>query len=154
MADRRDIDAVLTACRLLVGVSARSVAAVEDRVDLVQLRIITVIASRNAVTLSELAAAVGLHLSRASRACDRLVESGLIAREDHPDDRRSVRLTLTDAGRSIVSEVAATRRAAIEPALRRLDAEHRTALATALEELTNEAGEPADVELWAMGWAT
>jgi DNA-binding MarR family transcriptional regulator len=151
---RQDVEVVLSACRLLVGVSARSVAAVEDRVDLIQLRILTVIASREVVTLGELAAAVGLHPSRASRGCDRLVETGLIDRDDNPADRRSVHLTLTGAGRAIVAEVAATRRAALEPALRNLDAEHRLALTSALERLTTKAGEPADTELWAMGWAT
>jgi DNA-binding MarR family transcriptional regulator len=151
---RRDIDALLTACRLLVGISARSLAAVEDRVDLVQVRILTVIASRHSVTVSELAAAVGLHLSRASRACDRLAEQDWIERADDPDDGRSVLLVLTDAGRAIVAEVAQARRAALQPALRRLGAEHRAALTTALERFTAEAGEPKDLELWAMGWAT
>jgi hypothetical protein len=53
-----------------------------------------------------------------------------------------------------VAEVAATRKAALEPALRRLGAEHRTALAASMERFTTEAGEPADTELWAMGWTT
>lgn len=149
-----DTEAVLTACRLLVGISARSMAAVEDRVNLIQLRILTMIASSEPVTLSELASAVGLHLSRASRACDRLVEAGLVKREDDPDDRRSLRLTLTVDGQAVITDVARARRAAVQPALRRLDTEDRAQLVGVLERFTAAAGEPAAVELWAMGWTT
>jgi DNA-binding MarR family transcriptional regulator len=149
-----DTDALLAACRLLVGISARSLAAVEDRVNLIQLRILTMIASREPVTLSELATAVGLHLSRASRACDRLVETGYVIREDDPHDRRSLRLTLTEEGKGIVADVTSARRAAVQPAMRRLEPEMRAQLVEALERFTTEAGEPADNELWMMGWTT
>jgi DNA-binding MarR family transcriptional regulator len=150
-----EADAVLAACRLLVGISVSSMLTVEDRVNLVQLRILTMLASREPVTLSELAEAVGLHLSRASRACDRLVGTGLVAREDDPADRRSLRLTLTDEGRAIVAEVTRARRAAVQPALRRLEAAERADLVAALERFTAVAGgEPADAHLWAMGWTT
>ncbi|MGI8677557.1 MAG: MarR family winged helix-turn-helix transcriptional regulator [Jatrophihabitans sp.] len=149
-----EADAVLAACRLLVGVSVQSMAAVADAVSVIQLRILTVIASRESVTLSELAAATGLHISQASRTCDRMVHDGLVGRTEDPDDRRSVRLTLTEPGQRIVGEVAASRRAALEPALRRLDADSRQALVTALEQLVTSAGEPAEADLWALGWAT
>jgi DNA-binding MarR family transcriptional regulator len=150
-----DTDAVLAACRLLVGISVSSMAAVEAQVNLVQLRVLTMLASCEPVTLSELATAVGLHLSRASRGCDRLVETGLVAREDDPADRRSLRLTLTDEGRATVAEVTRARRAAVQPALRRLEAAERADLVAALERFTAVAGgEPADAHLWAMGWTT
>lgn len=145
---------MLAACRLLVGISVRSASAVQDRVNLVQLRILTVIASHDAVTLSELAAATGLHISRASRTCERMVGEGLIARDEDPDDRRNLRLTLTRAGARILADVAAARRAALEPALRTMTASARRALVAALNDLTEAAGEPAEPELWALGWAT
>lgn len=42
--------------------------------------------------------------SSASRLLDRLVESGLLARADDPDDRRKTRLSLTDRGRSTADD--------------------------------------------------
>ncbi len=119
-----DADAVLAVCRLLVGISVRSLSAVQDEVGVVQLRILTVIASHGSVTLTELAASTGLHIS------------------------------LTEHGQRLVAEVAAARRAAIEPALRRMSAAARTNLVEALGQLTAAAGEPAETDLWALGWAT
>lgn len=149
-----DTDAVLTACRLLVGVSAQSVAAVSDRVTLTQLRILTVVGSRRTVSLRELAGFTGLHMSRASRACDRLVGQGLIRREYDAADRRTIRLTLSPAGRTVIADVAEARRTAIRPALRRLTAAERADLVNTLQRLTDAAGEPAEADLWNMGWAT
>lgn len=145
---------MLAACRTLVGISVRSLSAVQDEVSVLQLRILTVIASRGTTTLSELAAATGLHMSRASRTCDRMVNDGLIDRTENTDDRRLLSLTLTERGHRIVAEVAAARRAAIEPALGRMSARARTALVEALAELTTATGEPAEADLWALGWAT
>ncbi len=57
---------------------------------------------------------------------DRLLERGMVRRERHPDDRRSVIVSLTDRGRSLLSEVKANARqqghallAAISPQERR-----------------------------------
>lgn len=129
-------------------------SAVQDQVNVVQLRILTVIASHDGITLSELAAATGLHISRASRACDRLAHDGLISRAADPEDRRNLRLTLTGSGTQIVADIAAARREAVEPALRRMTAPARVALVAALDQLTASAGEPAEADLWALGWAT
>lgn len=119
-----------------------------------QLRILTVVASRTGTTLSELAAATGLHLSRASRACDRLVDQDLLDRQDDPDDRRSLRLTLTDQGHQVVAQVAEARRNAVTPALRRMPAGDRRVLVDALTRFTDAGDEPAHTELWALGWTT
>ena len=74
------LDAVLAASRSLVAISALSIATVADRVDVVQLRVLVVIASRGRCTLGELADAADLHVSTASRTCDRLVAQGLLHR--------------------------------------------------------------------------
>ena len=46
----------------------------------------------------ELADAMGLSVSRASRVIDRLEELGLVARHQCPSDGRATNVTLTDAG--------------------------------------------------------
>lgn len=150
----RDIDEVLAACRLLVAISVGSLGAVEDRLNIVQLRILMVVSSRPGIGMRELAAATGLHLSRTSRACDRMVAAGMLNREEDPRDRRGVRLSATAAGRSVVKEVAAARRSAVRPALERMTQQQRVELVDALTIFAGNADRPADVDLWAAGWTT
>lgn len=149
-----EVEAVLTACRLLVAISVKSLSAVEDLVTITQLRILVVIASRGVSTLSDLAGATGLHMSTASRTCDQLVGTELLERSDDPDDRRSLRLSLTDQGVRILASVAKARRAAIAPALRRMSPARRGELIALLGEFTAAGGEPPEAELWTMGWPT
>jgi DNA-binding MarR family transcriptional regulator len=130
------------------------VVAVEDRVNLVQLRLLTVVASREGVSVSELAQSTGLHVSRTSRGCDRLVAAGLLTRTDDPSDRRSVRFALTSAGRKVVTDVAEARRSALAPVLARMTPEERDGLVEALGSFAASAGQPADTDLWSVGWAT
>ena len=100
-----EVDAVLAASRVLVGVAARSLAPVEDTVTLTQFRALVIIASRGPLHLAALADAMGVHPSNATRTCDRLVATGLADRRDNPADRRHLLLTLTAAGRDLVDGV-------------------------------------------------
>jgi DNA-binding MarR family transcriptional regulator len=150
-----EVDAVLTACRVLVAVSARSIASVaDDGIDVPQFRALVIVASRRAVSLGELATSAGLNLSTASRMCDRLVGMNLLHRTEDPANRRQLVLTLTDQGRRIVSRVTRRRRAAIEPMLRKLPKARRALLVELLEELASASGVPAERDLWAMGWTS
>jgi DNA-binding MarR family transcriptional regulator len=150
----QEADAVMAACRVLVAVSAQSIAAVEDVVDLTQFRVLVIVASRSALSLSELADAAHIHLSKASRLCDRMVSMGLLNRADDPTDRRQLTLTLTPAGQRVVRTVMNRRRAAILPILERMSKQHRQELISALGEFAEAGGELADPDLWAMGWTT
>jgi DNA-binding MarR family transcriptional regulator len=149
-----EIDAVLAACRVLVTASAQSIAAVEDVADLTQVRALVVLSSRGPLSLSELADAAALHITRASRICDRLVAADLIERGDDPDNRRQLVLTLTSAGAHVVRTVVRRRRAAVEPALARLSVTRRAELVSVLEEFAAAGGGVAESDLWALGWAT
>jgi DNA-binding MarR family transcriptional regulator len=153
-----EVDALLAACQVLVGISAQSVAAVSDVADLIQVRALVVVAGRGSVSLSELAAAMDIHLTRASRLCDRLVLKGLLHRVEDPDNRRQLILTLTPSGKRVTRTVIQRRRAALGPILtrmtRKLTAQQRTEFTALLRDFTAAAGQPADTDLWAMGWAT
>ena len=149
-----DADAVLAACRVLVALSAQSIAAVADVADVAQVRTLVVISSRGSVSLGELAAAANLHLTKASRLCDRMVVVGLIHRADDPVDRRQLTLTLTPKGERVVRAVMAHRRAVVKPILARLSKQRRAQLVAVLQEFAAAGGEPSDPDLWAMGWTT
>src|SRR5436190_16089670 len=149
-----DADQVLAACRLLVSISVRSANAVEDEATLPQLRMLVVIASHGTTTLTALAAATGQHLSNASRACDRMVASGWVTRSDHPADRRRLQISLTPAGRRIVTKASEARRRMVMPILRRMPASGRAQLVAALTEFAEAGGEPTATDLWSLGWTT
>ncbi len=144
----------MLASRVLVAISAQSIAAVEDRVTVTQLRALVVIASLEPVNLVRFAEAIGVHASNATRACDRLVALGLIDRRDNPDDRRNLTLALTAPGRRLVTRVMTHRRAAIEKTLGRMPADKRRQLPLILSEFAAAAGELPAAELWSMGWTT
>ena len=150
--DVEDVDAVLDACRSLVAISAWSVQAVADRVDLVQLRILVVLATRGAASLKDLADVTGLHLTRASRACDRLVGKKLITRSDDPEDRRVLQLRLTSAGEAVVEAVMDARRDAIAPVLARMSTTRRTELVRALRAFTEASQGVPGSDLSGLAW--
>ncbi|MEV8321263.1 MarR family transcriptional regulator [Streptomyces sp. NPDC059900] len=133
-------DAVLTASRLLMAVSARSLAQVEDRVTLPQFRMLVVLSSRGATKLVALAELLQVAPSTAMRMVDRLIATGLADRQTNPHNRRETLLRLTPEGRRTVSEVMAQRRAEIAVIVERLAPEQRASLIAALSAF-NEAGD-------------
>jgi DNA-binding MarR family transcriptional regulator len=149
-----EVEAVLAASRVLIGVAARSLAAVEDTVTLTQVRALVIIASRGPMHLAALADDMGVHPSNATRACDRLVAAGLLDRRDNPADRRHLLLTLTHAGREVVDGVMHRRRAAIGLILQKMLPADRAQLATVLNSFAAAGGEPEDADLWSVGWTT
>ena len=60
---------------------------------------------RELMTLNELAAALSLDKSTASRVVATLERKGYVARATHPRDRRAVLLTATTAGRRLVERI-------------------------------------------------
>lgn len=52
-------------------------------------------------TLKEIAEKCGVHKSAITAKAVRLEEKGLIVRKEHPHDRRSVFITLTDKGKTV-----------------------------------------------------
>ena len=144
---------MLEACRVLVAVTARSMAAASEVTDLLQLRALVVLGSRESTSLGELAGAVGIHLTRASRLCERLVSQGLVDRADDPANRRQLVLSLTPAGRELVDSVMRERAEAIRPILARMRSTERRTLVTSLDAFARAGADVAKHDLWALGWA-
>ncbi|MEU6329793.1 MarR family transcriptional regulator [Streptomyces sp. NPDC047049] len=156
--DVNDVDAVtravLTASRLLVAVSARSLAAVEERVTLPQFRMLMVLSTRGATKLVVLAELLQVAPSTAMRMVDRLITAGLADRQINPGNRRETLLTLTGEGRRTVEDVTRRRRAEISEIVERLAPGERAALIKALTALNEAGGEPPahGLELHPLGW--
>jgi DNA-binding MarR family transcriptional regulator len=137
-----DVDAVLRACRALVGIAAKSLAAVEDAVTVPQLRVLMMVATRGPLNLATVAAGLDVNPSSASRICERLVKADLLNRSAAPQDRRNVVLTLTPSGRRLVSKVDRHRRTSIERVLRPMAVGDRRATVEGFELFATAAGEP------------
>ncbi len=144
-------DAVLTASRLLVAVSARSLAAFEETLTLPQFRTLVVLDSRGAMKLSTLAELLDVNPSTATRMVDRLVTTGMIARHPNPATRREVVTELTDEGRRVVRAVTRRRRAVIGRIVAKMSECERRGLVEALTAFT-EAGSEPSVTAADLGW--
>ena len=156
MRDTEDValvtDAVLVASRVLVGVAARSLAAVADQVTLPQFRMLVVLERTGPLRVGDLADALGVHPSTATRMTDRLHQSSHVARTINPGNRREVILTATATGSRLVTEVTARRQAEIAGIIATMPAHERSQLVTALDAFSRAAGESAPGPAAPLGW--
>ncbi|HTX46654.1 MAG TPA: MarR family transcriptional regulator [Solirubrobacteraceae bacterium] len=145
------VEAVLGASRALVAVAARSLATVAEDVTLAQYRALIELASRGPLRVADLADALAVDRSTATRMCDRLVRKRLVARRRMSDDRRVVRISLTAAGAELVAEVSRRRREEIGRIVKRMPAPHRALVVEALQAFSRAAGEVPEQD-WSLGW--
>lgn len=138
----------MAATRVLVAVSAQSVAAVDDVVKLPQLRVLVMVASRGGLNLGAVTAGLGVHPSNATRAVERLAVAGLLDRRDDPTDRRSLVLELSVHGRGLVERVMDERRTKIAEILARMPPSRRRALVPVLRSFAAAAGEVPASAVW------
>jgi DNA-binding MarR family transcriptional regulator len=136
-------DAVLSASRLLVGLSARSIASVDESITLPQFRMLVVLRTRGPMKLTTLAEHLDVNPSTATRMIDRLMSAGLVDRQVSPVSRREVVIDLTDTGVSVVGRVTQQRRKEIARIVNRMPERQRTALVEAFEAFSAAGGEPA-----------
>ena len=146
------VTAVLTASRALVGVSARSLAEVEETVTITQFRTLVVLDNRGQINLNSLADELDVNSSTAMRMIDRLLAAGLVTRQDNPVNRREVLLGLTEEGARLVATVTRHRRAEIARIVTAMPTERRTELVAALHAFAEAAGEPRPRPASTLGW--
>lgn len=150
--DRRDelVEALLVASRALVGVAARSIAGID--VTLPQYRALVVVGSRPGVSVGDLAAALDIHPTTATRMCDRLVAKRLLRRAQAAGDRRGVELHVTAGGRRLLARVVERRTRDLATIVSRLGPEVAADGVRALVSFAEAAGEvPLDLD--PLGWS-
>jgi DNA-binding MarR family transcriptional regulator len=148
---REVVDAVVGASRALVGVAARSLAGFEEDVTLAQYRMLVLLCGRGPQRVADLAQGLGVNPSTATRMSDRLVAKHLARRHRAASDRRSVRVGVTTAGRSLVDEVTERRRLEIGRIIEAMAPERRGLLVEAMRSFAEAAGEVPD-QSWSAGW--
>jgi DNA-binding MarR family transcriptional regulator len=142
-------DALLTASRLLVGISARSIAEVDDSITIPQFRTLVILSSRGSMNLATLAGVLDVQPSTVGRMVDRLVNAELVDRQQHPSSRRELMVKLTPRGQRLVRKVTARRRDELARVVDRMPLRERHGLVRALTAFTAAGGEPdayVDVE--------
>ncbi len=91
------------------------------------------------ITMNELASEMRLHSTTMTRMIDNLIEKGLVERRQDPDDRRVVRVGLSQPGDSTALRLKRTKREFLETAFSGLSDIERSALLSALQRLESIA---------------
>ncbi|QIS11421.1 MarR family winged helix-turn-helix transcriptional regulator [Nocardia arthritidis] len=135
-------DALMTASRLLVALSARSIAYVDESITIPQFRTLVILSTRGPSKIATLAGLLNVQPSTATRMVDRLVAADLLDRKPNPESRRELIIELTTRGREVVDAVTARRRAEIADVVQRMPAADRSGLVRALTAFSAAGGEP------------
>jgi DNA-binding MarR family transcriptional regulator len=104
-----------------------------------QLRLMGMLERHGEARMSEVSDKLGVALSTATQIADRLAARGWVRRESDPEDRRVVRLMLTEEGRRLASERRAERHARLHAMLSSLEPEARARVVAGLEGLSQAA---------------
>jgi DNA-binding MarR family transcriptional regulator len=139
----KDADDALRVTRALVAVATRSLSEA-DGVTMPQFRALVILTSQGPTTSGELANQLHVHQSTLTRLVDRLVRKKLVRRVRVEDDRREVRVEVTNAGVALVEAVSAARRRELAAILRRIPEQRRRYIIDAFEEFADAAGEPPE----------
>lgn len=145
-------ESVLSASRVLVAVSARSLAGVAEDVTLPQYRVLVLLCAHGPLGMSELAGLLACSASTATRLCDRLVAKKLVRRGHRERNRREVEVEATAAGGRLVAKVTARRREEIGQIVGAMSEDDQAAMVSALRAFAAAAGEVPD-QAWATGWS-
>lgn len=133
------VDAVLAANRVFVAVAAGALVNLEPEVTLPQFRALVLIDIHGSMTVAELAEALGVVPSTATRMCDRLVAKELVDRTVDSTNRRQVTLALQPEGRRLIAQSTRQRKREITRLLKSIPPQAQADLATSLGDLVQAA---------------
>jgi DNA-binding MarR family transcriptional regulator len=142
------VDALAQLSFLIQGTLER--LAAQRELSIVQTRLLGILRDRTP-TMRELTALLGLDKSSVSGLVDRAERRGLVQRVPSVVDRRSVTVALTEAGRSLVVEVAADFAVEVEALLEYLPAAERELLTELVGRLLLAHAAAHGVELLPVG---
>jgi|SRR5690348_15067612 len=148
------VDALMATARMLVSLTARSLAEVDASVTLPQYRTLVILAGSGPRRIIDLAADLNVQPSTATRMCDRLARKGFVEREARADDRRVVWVVLKDAGRELVGTMMERRRAYLADLVASVELRDPSvvpALVDVMQALASAAGEVSEAD-WQTQW--
>jgi DNA-binding MarR family transcriptional regulator len=116
----------------------------EGRIDPALMFVLHHVHGRGSLRVSELAGAMGLDTSTASRHVRQLEHGGYLARTGDPDDRRAFQVRLTRRGRGALDQAMRARATVVDRALADWPGEDRAALTTLMTRLAESLDRLAD----------
>jgi DNA-binding MarR family transcriptional regulator len=119
--------------RVAIGRTARRIRTEKSDLDLsdTQMSVLFLLDRDGATTPGELAEHERVQPPSMTKVVNALADRGLVQRSDHPDDRRQVLITVTEAGRTEVRETRRRRDAWLAKRLADLTPDERATLAAA-----------------------
>lgn len=106
-----------------------------------QVTVLKMLEGIGGLSLSDLSARMSARNSTVTGIADRMERDGLVERKRDEDDRRIVRIRLTDEGRALASEIPVESMEVFGAALRALDHEERRSLRRILRRLSDQVAE-------------
>ena len=140
------VDGLAQLSFLIQGLLERRAA--EHDLSIIQTRLLGVLRDRTP-TMNKLARFLGLDKSSVTGLVDRAERRGLVARVPSATDRRAVLVSLTDEGRSFVSQAAAAFEADVSALLSRLPPRERETLSRIVSRLLVAHASDRGIDLFA-----
>jgi DNA-binding MarR family transcriptional regulator len=100
----------------------------EMRITFPQLRILFQVRNNPEIDLRTLASRLGISTSAASQQVDKLVDRNFLDRSEDPEDRRRVRLQVTEGGQQITGEISRATHTYLDAIFSQLTSEELSAL--------------------------
>jgi len=140
--EQRAVGEIMNGIRSIVRALRLNTRAIERQlgISLAQLWVLQILKDRPAESLNELAIATATHQSSVSVVVRRLVDAALVTRSAATDDKRRVRIELTDAGRSLLEKAPATVQVELMEGLRRMHPDRRVQLAELMTDWLSASG--------------
>jgi DNA-binding MarR family transcriptional regulator len=144
-------EVLLEASKALVGIAMRTIPP-ESGVTLAQFRALVLLDQCGGMRAGDLAQALAVTPSTATRLCDRLVRDGFATRVMSQHDRREVLLSITGSGSKVVRAALAHRRRELGRLVANIPVKDRAAFIRCLK-LFQAAQQPPTEPAWALGWS-
>ena len=107
-----------------------------------QAKLLYVVTASGDLSMSEIAARLGVTISTASGAVDHLVSAGLLSRVDDPANRRQVRVSVTPRGREALEHLRELTTRQLQELLNPLDDDQLDVVERAIRILTDAIAVP------------
>jgi len=140
--DHRSTNEIMDGIRSIVRALRVNTRSIEARlgISLAQLWVLQLLEAHPSQSVNDLAEATATHQSSVSVVVRRLVERGFVTRTMAIEDRRRVRVDITDAGRDLLRKAPTTVQVSLLSALRRMAPDARQNLATLMRSWLSDAG--------------
>jgi DNA-binding MarR family transcriptional regulator len=110
---------------------------------LLQLTALHVISAQAPVTLTDVAQALGTRPPATSAMVDRLIRTGLVSKASDPQDRRRIRLTITDHATTMIGDIDPSTAKRLQTTLHHMSPQGRRYLIDVLRDtIRQSAGQP------------